>query len=295
MSLELATLLGLMLLVALVAYSGFKTRQRFRDLEKRLREMDQRLQSLKHFDKVIENQGRLLTETRGLLRTLSDGQRELAITEGLSALNFRHPLFFGGWSIDAFLAREILRVIEIRRPKAVIELGSGTSTVFVATLLERLGLSETRHIAVDHLESYLDDTRRQLELSGLAGKTELWLCPLEEREPGGPLWYGGLEARLGDQKLDLVLVDGPPGSLHPRSRQPALDRLKPNLGPDAVLLLDDASRDAEKAIVEAWRAAHPEFSIELNLRGHGFAVVTRSEGAAGPTMRQTILPPRPAG
>lgn len=295
MALELSILLGVLLLIALVGYSGLKTRQRFRDLEKRLRDQDQRLQVLKHFDKVIENQGRLLTETRTLLRTLSDGQRELALTQGLGALGFRHPLFFGGWSVDAFLARELLRVLETRRPKAVLELGSGASTVFIATVLDRLGLHDTRHIAVDHLESYLDDTRRQLELAGLAGKAELWLCPLEEREPGGPLWYGGLEARLGQQALDLVLVDGPPGSLHPRSRQPALDRLKSNLGPEAVLFLDDASRETEKAIVEAWRSAHPEFAVELNTRGHGYAVVTRAVSAAGPTTRPTAPPPRPAG
>lgn len=295
MSLDLLTVLGLFLVVGLLGYMGLKTKQRFRDLEKRLRDLDQRLQVLKNFDKIIENQGRMINETRGVVKTLSDGQRELAITAALSSLGFRYPLFFGGWSIDAFLAREILGVLEQRRPRVVIELGSGASTVFIATVLQRLGLHDTRHIAVDHLDSYLEATRRQLQLAGLDGKTELWLCPLVEREADGPRWYEGLETRLAGLSLDFVLVDGPPGSLHPRSRQPALDLLKPMLSDDAVLLLDDAVRPEEQAIVAAWKKAHPELSIHMNTRGHGYAVVKRAEAEGAPTMRQTIPPPRPAG
>ncbi len=279
MSVELITLLVVLLSGGLLGYFGLKTRQRFRDLERKLREVEQRILVLKQFDKLIENQGRLLGETRGMLKALSDGQAELAIMGSMAALGFRHPLFLGGWTIDAFLAREILTLLEEKRPKVVLELGSGASTVFIATALQKLGLTDTRHIAVDHLERYLDATRRQLELAEFPGRTELWLCPLGGAVGEGPPWYQGLEEKLAGVKLDLVLVDGPPGSSHPRSRQPALDVLEPMLSEGAVLLLDDAIRPEEKAILEAWQQAHPEISIERSSRGHGHAVVRRSKSA----------------
>src|SRR5690606_32931181 len=112
--------------------------------------------------------------------------------------------------IDGYLARSIVDTLERTRPRVVVELGSGSSTLLIAAVLERLGLKNTRHIAVDHSDVFLDATRRNLALQGFGLTTELWHCPLVETAPGGPAWYAGLAQRLADTDVDVVLIDGPP-------------------------------------------------------------------------------------
>jgi hypothetical protein len=144
--------------------------------------------------------------------------------------------------------------------------------VLIAAVLAKLGLSDTRHIAIDHQQEFLDITRRHLEVQGLGGRTELWCCPLAETSPDGPPWYQGVAERLAGISLDLVLVDGPPGTLHPHARRPAMGVVRPFFSERAVLILDDALRGEERATVRAWRDAHPELACKILRRGKGCAI-----------------------
>jgi hypothetical protein len=87
--------------------------------------------------------------------------------------------------------------------------------------------------------------------------------------------------RLAGTSLDLVLVDGPPGTLHPHARRPAMGVLRPFFSERAVLILDDALRAEERATVRAWRDAHPELSCKMLRRGKGCAIF-RVHAQAGP-------------
>lgn len=206
-------------------------------------------------------------------RSLRDGQRELAIIHGLSGLDFSYPFFLSGWTIDGFMALRVLELIETKRPRVILELGSGASTVMIQAILKKLNL-DARHVAIDHDETYLNATRQRLQQNGFQDKVELWHCPLETREAGGPAWYSNVENRLQGSKLDLVLVDGPPGDLHPESRKPALYALRSYLNQGAVVLLDDAEREEEHAIMEAWKESFPEMEHRGSARGKGYAEFT---------------------
>lgn len=236
-------------------------RQANRRIYRRLGRLEQLLQS-----SMSENAKR-----QRKLRALGDGQRALSIQQGLSALGFKYPVFFHGWCIDPFLAEALLVHIQEKRPRVILELGSGMSTVFIATVLDRLRMHDTRHIAIDHDTEFLERTRTNLELHGMSGRTELWHCPLTAAGPDGPLWYEGVAERLAGAELDLVLVDGPPGSLHPKSRRPALHILRPLLSDSAVVYLDDVNRRHERATVEEWRVTYPELAVHVSTRGHGYA------------------------
>lgn len=226
--------------------------------------------------KLVKENRQLLKRQRDTLRTIAETQQEALLVESLlSTLPLEYPVFFGGWSIDGFVARQLIDTLEQTRPRVVLELGSGSSTVLIAAALARLG-TKTRHIAVDHQEEFLTITRRNLELQGLGGRTELWCCPLGETTPGGPPWYQGLPERLQGTCLDLVLVDGPPGTLHPEARRPAMGVLKPFFSERAVLILDDARRDEEQATVRAWQEAHPDLSFRFVKRGKGCAIFSSS-------------------
>jgi hypothetical protein len=48
-------------------------------------------------------------------------------------------------------------------------------------------------------------------------------------------------------EIDLVLVDGPPGSIREMARYPALHVLESQLAPNAVVILDDADLPDDKA------------------------------------------------
>ena len=273
--------------LVVLLYFALKTRNRFRkqseSQRKQLLEIRRGLEQLK----VLNEQQRELQrrvndfaeEHRSNTQLLLEAHQEAVLVQGVvSTLPFKYPIFFGGWAIDGFLAREIVGYLERLRPKVVLELGCGTSTVLIAAVLDKLGLETTRHIAVDHLDEFIDVTRRQLELQGLATKTEFWHCPLVETTPGGPAWYDGVATRLSGTLVDLAVVDGPPGSLHPQSRWPALDVLHPFLSERAVVLVDDAGRPEEQAMLKKWRATHPDLRIRLLRQGKGRAVISRRPG-----------------
>jgi hypothetical protein len=64
-------------------------------------------------------------------------------------------------------------------------------------------------------------------------------------------WYN-VEAFRDINEIDLLLVDGPPGSLGEMARYPALHVLESQLAPNAVVILDDADRPDEQGIVRRW-------------------------------------------
>src|SRR5690606_39283879 len=76
------------------------------------------------------------------------------------------PVFLGGPALDGFSARILFERIEQDRPKTILELGSGASTIMIAALLQKLSLSQTRLISVDDSEYYLEATRRNFERHG---------------------------------------------------------------------------------------------------------------------------------
>jgi hypothetical protein len=232
----------------------------------RLLELEQQLRELRTTQKKSR------TLLKDLTKAVSDAQLEGGYLNSLNALPLRYPLFFGRWSIDGITAKCILDTIVERKPRVVLELGGGTSTVLIAAALQATGLSETRHIAVDHLQEFLDATQRNVQLQQLSRDVEYWCCPLlPEDDKVAPQWYGGLPERLGSTKIDLLIVDGPPGSLHDQARRPALEVLAPYLAPGAVVILDDALRDDELKIVEKWCHDIPGITVELTSFGKGCA------------------------
>lgn len=229
--------------------------------------------------KLSGSHGKLREQTRDLESSIASSQLNLSYINSLSKLPLKFPVFFGRWTVDGVTAKTIVDAVRETRPAVVLELGSGASTTLIAAVLEQLGLSDTRHIAVDHLPDYLDATRQSVELQGLHREVEYWLCPLEE--PGGTgvaHWYSDLPGKLGDTKIDVLVVDGPPGATQPEARRPALEVLRPFLSLGAIVILDDTSRPEEATILEKWKQQYPEIRIELEEHGKGCAKIYVGEG-----------------
>ncbi len=91
----------------------------------------------------------------------------------------------------------------------MVELGAGASSLVVARALQRNGSG--RLVSCDQHAEFVESTRAWLRDNGV--EAELRATPFRPSPGGWPgVWYdhGPLPARI-----DLLLVDGPPWSIHP--------------------------------------------------------------------------------
>jgi predicted O-methyltransferase YrrM len=186
----------------------------------------------------------------------------------------------GQWALNPTDLLALLDLVERRRPPVIVELGSGTSTVWLAYAVQRYG---GRVVSLDHEIRYADRTRLQLHAHGLDAVAEVRDAPLNQIEVQGTEydWYDP-DALEDIERIDLLVVDGPPGSLGPFARYPALTALKPKLAGDATIVLDDVSRDDEQETVRRWLYDDAALTVEPALLGqHAVLSYGRPPAAAG--------------
>ncbi len=183
------------------------------------------------------------------------------------------------WSTGALRPSGLVTVLNeiwFRRPRLVLELGSGMSTIVTARLLRELGTG--RLLAVEHDDAWTDRVQAQLQREGLADLAQVVRAPLgpNERCWGDTEWYdeAALSAALDDvgDPVEVLVIDGPPawrpGTEH--ARYPALGLLASRLAPGAAVVLDDVERPGEQDVFARWRHEH---GLDLDLRpGTGVAV-----------------------
>lgn len=205
--------------------------------------------------------GRLAkTNRQQLTHTIRDSTRQ---TESLVPIFQRYPEVklpmpsTGGFAIDSQALAHLLTLVEERQPQRILELGSGTSTIWLGYLCRTFG---TKLISLDHLEYYLNLTRGAVVRHGLSDAVDTRLAPLETTECNGRSfeWYSS-EAMADLGEIDMLIVDGPPAATGPQARYPSLPKLIDHLAPHATVILDDAQRDDEDKIVVSWLKDFPEF------------------------------------
>ncbi|MFI1989373.1 O-methyltransferase [Actinoplanes sp. NPDC020271] len=156
----------------------------------------------------------------------------------------------GDYALNPTDLLELLFLVRSRQPRLVLELGSGTSTIWLAYVLEQHG---GRLISLDHDPDYATRTRAALDAHGLTGVAEVRDAPLAPVDLDGRTysWYD--PAVLEDlDDIDFLLVDGPPAAVGPDSRYPALPVTGPRLAARATIVLDDAGRKDEQAALQRW-------------------------------------------
>jgi glycosyltransferase involved in cell wall biosynthesis len=77
--------------------------------------------------------------------------------------------------------------------------------------------------------------------------------------------------------IETVPFDGPPSPTCPRARYPALPLLEQQLGPEARVVLDDAHRPDELAILDAWNTEFPSWrALPVPPTQKGVAILGRA-------------------
>ncbi|MFB0875906.1 MULTISPECIES: class I SAM-dependent methyltransferase [unclassified Sphingobium] len=181
----------------------------------------------------------------------------------------------GSWKADVGFLRHIVREIARLRPAHVVELGAGASSLVAARALQLHGGGRLH--SFDQHGGFVDATRQWLGDHGL--DVDIRHAPLTQESGDWPgRWYA--VDHLPD-RIDLLIIDGPPWSVHPLVRG-AADCLFSRLSPGGVVLLDDAARPGERLVARRWRRRWPHIDFRLSRDGTKGTLVGRRRDPALP-------------
>jgi predicted O-methyltransferase YrrM len=184
----------------------------------------------------------------------------------------------GDFALNPTDLLDLLHLVRLRQPQLVVELGSGTSTVWLAYALEQYG---GKLVSLDHDADYARQTRTMLAAHGLNAVAEVRDAPLSGLTVNNKTyqWYDA-EQLTDLRSIDLLLVDGPPAATGPDARYPALSVLAERLAGTATVVLDDANREDERDAVRRWTEEVPGLTEERVLLGRHAVLAYSRTGAA---------------
>jgi len=157
------------------------------------------------------------------------------------------------WALARTDLDHLLEILGDREGNDVVELGAGAGTVELARGVARLG---GRLTSVEHDGAWVAQVSDALRNAGFSDCARVIHAPLEPHPlaQAGTPWYSRAALCELPERIDLLLVDGPPGSIGEMARAPALEALADRLAADAVVVLDDVHRRGERATVERWES-----------------------------------------
>jgi len=200
-------------------------------------------------------------------RQMNNGMREMynqidALFSIYSTFDIKKPMpLFRGWAISPDIAKFIAEIIFETKPKVVLSLGSGVSDLVVGYSLKsnnRGVLYSLEHDPKYALKTSKTITEHNLEDYVKVEIAELNTYTIEEKQWK---WYG-YDLALLPNKIDLLIIDGPPGSTQKLARYPALPLLYKYLAKGCVIILDDAVREDEKEIMKMWAAKYKNLQFD---------------------------------
>ena len=169
------------------------------------------------------------------------------------------------WAASPDLLLTIADTIKKYRPGLVVELGSGVSTLVAAKSGAR------KVISIDNSEEFGGKTVAMIKDHKVRG-VEVRIAPLQPYA-NGSTWYD--TSKIKDlKKIDLLIIDGPPGSKNPEARYPALAELKDKLSAKAVVIIDDVHREGERKLAEDFAKALPHHHLVILDHEKGTAVIS---------------------
>ncbi len=187
--------------------------------------------------------------------------------------NTRLP-FMTGWAATPQFALVIYEEVKKNRPEQILEIGSGVSTIVAAYGLKQNGKGTV--LSLDHDEKYGAKTEGQLQQHGVEEFSKVKYAPLVsyQLEDSSWQWYDMSSITL-PQKIDMLLIDGPPVKTNKNARYPALPLLADRLNDQCVVIVHDANRPSERAIIDKWQCTFPQFSCEIIDTEKGIAILSR--------------------
>jgi hypothetical protein len=186
---------------------------------------------------------------------------------------------FDEWSLNHEAINLLRRLFLQVRPDSVLEFGSGVSTVVFSHLLrQQFADDATRLISVEQSPDFAGRTETLLARAGTRKTVQFEFPGMAEHEFDGEMVssYDLSNEVLGRIfsaiQPSLIFIDGPFGTGPVRG--PVLPLILPYLTRPATVILDDALRDNEMRILNAWSRL-PGVSVKgISLIRKGLAELT---------------------
>ena len=160
----------------------------------------------------------------------------------------------GSWKADTHFLHRIVDAIEELRPRTVVELGAGASSLVCAKALQLNGGGKL--VSFDQHAPFVSATSQWLSDFGVSA--DIRHAPLGARVGDWPgTWYGLSEV---PHSIDLLIIDGPPWSVHPFVRG-AAECLFDRMSDGGIILLDDAARPGERIVAKRWKKRWPQIAF----------------------------------
>jgi len=189
-----------------------------------------------------------------------------ALIQLTQLLDFKSPIPpTRSWAASPDLLLTITEIVRKNRPGLVVELGSGVSTLVAAKAGAR------KVVSIDNSDEFGGKTISLLKDHKVRG-VDVRIAPLQPYA-NGFTWYD--TSKIKDlKKIDLLIVDGPPGSKNPEARYPALAEFKDKLSAKAVIIIDDVHREGERKLAEDFAKAMPNHQLVILDHEKGTAVIS---------------------
>jgi predicted O-methyltransferase YrrM len=212
----------------------------------------------------------VLTQTQTLYRQME------ALFSLYSTFQIRFPLpQMRGWPISPDFANILVSYILESKPKIILELGSGISTILCSYALEKNGMGKI--ISIDHDNSFLSKSQNQLAQHQLSQYAKFIHAPLTEVKIQNETWnWYDLKDLSLDNPIDLLIVDGPPSTVQKEARYPAVPLLRKYFTDQTAIFLDDAGRPDEANTVKRWLNEMPDFHVESPETEKGIAILKKA-------------------
>jgi predicted O-methyltransferase YrrM len=219
---------------------------------------------------LIEHQrktaSRLATLEERIRGVRTDQEHALRDVEGLLYLQRKlepdhaFPPFHKATINPDFAHRLVDEIFRHDEP-VVVELGSGVSTVLAALAVKRKGAG--RVVSYEAETRYHGLTSDLLKRNGVGDLVELHFAPLKAESLNGEEWpWYDLPDGTLPEKIDVLLVDGPPRETRKDARYPAVPLLYERLRKGSIVYLDDGRREDENRVFERWQREFTNFERE---------------------------------
>ena len=158
----------------------------------------------------------------------------------------------GDWSLDNATIDFLWRWLRRARPRVILECGAGISTIILAAYAatqRAAGQESPRVFSIEQEGRIKEETEARLARCGWSDYVHIFHAPLNGQDRY-QVDETALEQQVGDDKAEALLIDGPYGMAGCRIwTLPLLARF---CRTGARWFLDDAFRDAEMGILQAW-------------------------------------------
>jgi Methyltransferase domain len=189
------------------------------------------------------------------------------------------------WSTYAMRPSGVVKILNemvIHQRFSVVECGAGLTTFFIASLMRQ---QDKGHLySIEHDAEWIEVVRGLLVAGGLESYVTLVHAPLVACELSleGTDWYDRavITQAIGDTKVELLVVDGPPAYDTARryARYPAAVHFQPHYAENYAVVLDDINREGEQHVIAQWKQKLPGLSVKRLVIDGGVAICSSRSG-----------------